>query len=130
MKAMTRRTVVAIVGTRTKNKDDFKTVLSKVQELFNKLSKDKHIILSGGAGSGADWAAKLLAQKGGWSYLEAVAAWRVDGKFNKHAGFDRNGTIAELADIVYAVWDGKSNGTRDTITKAKARGKTVIVVPL
>lgn len=126
---------MAIIGSRTTGKENFNTVLKTVQEILKNLNKNNDIIISGGAPTGADAAARYLAGRWGFSYLEAVAFWRPAGTkktndYDRLAGLKRNSLIAELADIVYAVWDGKSRGTADTIEKAKARGKTVIVVPL
>lgn len=38
--------------------------------------------------------------------------------FGKQAGLVRNTEMARYADALIAVWDGKSNGTRDMIRKA------------
>lgn len=130
MRKLPKRRIVAIIGSRTAGRDNYNTVLAKVQEIIKTLNKDKDIIISGGCSSGADSAAKYLAQRLGYDYLEAPAAWRVDGRYNKHAGFDRNKLIAEVADVVYAVWDGKSNGTRNTINHCKVLGTTVVIVEL
>jgi hypothetical protein len=36
--------------------------------------------------------------------------------------------IAETCDILVAVWDGESKGTKHTITYARKQGKRVIVI--
>lgn len=49
------------------------------------------------------------------------------GKYNAKAGFDRNEKMAQYADALVAVWDGKSNGTNDMITRAHKYGLQVHV---
>ena len=45
------------------------------------------------------------------------------------AGMVRNNEILELSSKVFAFWDGRSSGTRDTIKKARKRGIPTIVNP-
>jgi hypothetical protein len=49
--------------------------------------------------------------------------------FGKRAGFKRNAEMAEYADALIALWDGKSNGTRDMIAQMKRKGKQTFVFP-
>ena len=44
--------------------------------------------------------------------VEFPALW---DKHGKKAGYMRNGYMAEYADALLAIWDGKSNGTRHMI---------------
>lgn len=44
-----------------------------------------------------------------------------------HPALDRNTEIVESADAVVAVWNGRSNGTRDSIDKALDSGTPVYV---
>lgn len=48
-------------------------------------------------------------------------------KFGKGAGFRRNEEMADYADALIAVWDGKSKGTKHMIETMEARGKPVFV---
>ena len=48
-------------------------------------------------------------------------------KYNVLAGFARNTKMAEYADALIAIWDGKSRGTRDMIDTAKKSGLLVVV---
>jgi hypothetical protein len=67
-----------------------------------------------------------------WDNLEAPKAvikinkW---GKpYNAKAGHDRNAKMAEVADALIAIWDGKSKGTRDMIHIMKYLKKDVYVM--
>jgi hypothetical protein len=44
------------------------------------------------------------------------------------AGYIRNGYIVNNSDVIVAFWNGKSNGTADTITKARKAGKPVGII--
>ena len=48
--------------------------------------------------------------------------------YGKRAGFIRNGLIAESCDFLFAFWNGKSNGTKDTVKKATKLSKPVVTV--
>lgn len=48
-------------------------------------------------------------------------------KFGKAAGHVRNAEMAEYADALIAVWDGKSPGTKNMINTALAAGLKVYV---
>jgi hypothetical protein len=49
------------------------------------------------------------------------------GRYRESASLFRDRAIAEIADIVVAIWDGKSPGTRYTIDYARSIGKPVRV---
>ncbi len=58
----------------------------------------------------------------------AIVRRRGDGsRYNAIAGLTRNTIMADYADALVAVWDGKSTGTADMIQKAKGRGLKVYV---
>ena len=48
-------------------------------------------------------------------------------KYGKSAGYRRNLEMAEYADALIAVWDGKSKGTEHMINIMKKKGKPVYV---
>jgi hypothetical protein len=48
-------------------------------------------------------------------------------RYNARAGFDRNQKMADYAEALIAVWDGRSPGTRDMIDRARARGLRVFI---
>jgi len=54
--------------------------------------------------------------------------WNPNGVFDPCAGHDRNAFIVDDCDVILAFWDGKSEGTRDTMNQAKKAGKKVYYV--
>ncbi len=85
------------------------------------------VFVHGGCPDSPDeWASKWAATHG---YAEDVfeAEW---GTHGKAAGPIRNSAmIASGVDLVFAFWDGKSRGTKDTIDKALAAGLEVRIFP-
>lgn len=83
-------------------------------------------IVSGGA-SGAD------AMGCAWAHANKVpvrvfrAEWDVHGRA---AGPIRNREMAQYADELIAVWDGKSPGTKNMINEARAAGLVTHIVPI
>lgn len=86
------------------------------------------------------------ALRAGWTITEVVSGgargadtygerWtdkvkRFPADWDKHgraAGPIRNQAMAEYADALIAVWDGESKGTRDMISRARARGLKVFI---
>jgi hypothetical protein len=49
-------------------------------------------------------------------------------KWGRSAGYRRNEQMAQNADALIAIWDGRSPGTRHMIDVAKARGLRIFVV--
>lgn len=49
-------------------------------------------------------------------------------KFGKGAGYIRNAEMAEYADMLLAIWDGKSRGTKNMIQEMLDRDKPVQVL--
>lgn len=106
---------VAVVGSRTFN--DYPLL----ESVLNEYQID-HIV-SGGA-KGADKLSELYAKQRNIP----TTIYRPDWKLGKGAALLRNTTIVEDSDLVVAFWDGESNGTRDSINKAKERNKVCRVV--
>lgn len=69
-----------------------------------------------GAAKGADILGRNYAKSKGIPVLEFPADW---GKFGNAAGIIRNVAMANNADALVAIWDGKSRGTRHMIDEAK-----------
>jgi len=47
-------------------------------------------------------------------------------QYNARAGFQRNERMAEYGDVLIAIWDGKSSGTKDMIDRATKHGLLVL----
>ena len=82
-------------------------------------------VISGGAAGvdklGEQWAAENLRK----DKLKIVPAeWR---KYGKQAGYLRNVKMAEKAEALLAIWDGKSKGTGHMIDIAQEKGLKIYV---
>ena len=104
---------VAIIGSRS----------LIVNDLEKYLPADTTEIVSGGA-VGIDRCARRYAQQHGLKLTELLPDYETYGKY---APLKRNLEIIEYADIVYAFWDGKSNGTSFVINNCKKMDKKVRV---
>lgn len=93
-----------------------------------------------GKAPGVDTAGEAWAKENGihvepfpadWDNIDvpnAVVRTRRDGtKYNAIAGHIRNEQMAEYADALIAIWDGKSTGTKNMIDTARAKGLIVHV---
>lgn len=110
---------VAIVGSR--EYPDLELVRQFVRRLAAKYPEAT--LVSGGA-QGVDQAAEAEAQRVGLKTLIFLAEWE---RYGRSAGFRRNSTIVDNADVVVAFWDGYSRGTLDTIRKAAAAKKNLFI---
>lgn len=72
-------------------------------------------IISGGA-AGVDQLGEAYAKRHQIPLTIMKANWKTHGR---SAGYKRNTQMAEVADALIAVWDGKSNGTKHMIDTAK-----------
>ncbi len=110
---------LAIVGGRDFNDS---ALLASIIHNFTSPHFFRHII-SGGA-KGADSLGAEFARHNGLKLTVFPAEW---GKFGKSAGFLRNQTIVDNCDMILAFWDGVSQGTADTIAKAKKAKKPTFI---
>ena len=78
-------------------------------------------IISGGA-KGIDTLAEKYADENNIPKLIIKPEY---AKYGKSAPLRRNKTIVENSDILVAIWDGSSNGTKFAIDYAKKIGKTL-----
>ena len=107
---------VAIVGSRDVD-------LSQLDWLDGQVPPDCDGFVSGGA-RGVDQMAVQLADQRGvpcWEYLPDYA------RYGRGAPLVRNREIVKHADLVLAVWDGKSRGTRYVMDQCKKTGTAVRV---
>lgn len=108
-----------------------KQALAEIDKAMSRLrwGKDTSMVVSGGA-RGVDQAGELWAERRGMEPWVVRAEW---GKYGKRAGMLRNGVMAEIGEMtggrLLAIWDGRSDGTRDMVKRARAKGlKTEVVV--
>jgi uncharacterized phage-like protein YoqJ len=83
-------------------------------------------IVHGGA-AGVDSMAIEVAGELGVTGKVFPADWE---QFGKAAGHIRNREMAEYADVLVAVWDGESPGTRNMIKHMQKMGKPTYVVTI
>jgi len=85
--------------------------------------KEISCIVSGGA-KGVDSLAAQYAHEKGINLIEYLPEY---DKYGRSARIIRNKQIVDNSDIVVALWDGESRGTKNTIDYAQKTGKQVIV---
>lgn len=111
-----------------------------VEQAVKKSGFDISEIVSGGAigvdALGEDYARRKQIRwtvfPAKWDDIGGKPAHQIKtNKFGKKywslAGFERNTAMAEYADALIAVWDGKSRGTKYMIDTAKERGLWVYI---
>ena len=107
---------VAIVGSRTW------TNWEAVRDYVNSLEPDT-VVVSGGA-RGVDQWAEIFANERGLETIIYRADWRTHGK---RAGILRNKDIIDASDRVVAFWCDASTGTQNSIERAWASKKPVLI---
>ena len=93
-------------------------------EFLDKLQPRPTLIISGTA-RGADIFGEIWARNNKIPCKRFPADWR---KYGKSAGFRRNLEMLDEAERVVAYWDGRSSGTRHTISEGSKRGLQVEIV--
>lgn len=77
-----------------------------------------------GAANGIDKSGERWASLNGISLRVFYAAWE---KYGKRAGPIRNKQMVEEADVLIAIWDGVSPGTKNVIEEANKKGIPVFI---
>ncbi len=77
-----------------------------------------------GCAHGVDATAEALAPELHCTIRRFPADW---GKFGKRAGYLRNTEMAQHADALIAIWDGKSPGTKHMLDIAAKHGLAVFL---
>ncbi len=80
------------------------------------------VVVSGGA-RGGDRAGELWAARNGVAVVRMLPDWSQ----GRGAGHARNVKMAERAEALIALWDGRSPGTRDMVGEAMRRGLPVFL---
>lgn len=128
---------VIVAGSR--HITDYSLVSQIISNTISKYNIDVTEIVSGCA-AGPDTLAEQWALEHNipvepfeaeWNNLDVPGAKIKTNKWGKQynalAGFQRNEKMAEYADVLIAIWDGKSYGTKDMIERAKKHGLFVLV---
>ena len=103
---------VAVIGSRGLNTD-----------VGRWIPEGTTAIVSGGA-MGIDHCAREYAQKNNIPLLEFLPDYEKNGR---KAPLIRNEEIIAHADLVIAVWDGSSRGTKFVINRCRQRKKALLV---
>lgn len=124
-----------IAGTRTLTMFQLDELVTAID-----LSGFKITEVVSGAAPGGDFLGEQYAMHLGLPVKKFPAAWddldapgavirrnRHGEKYNVRAGVDRNLAMAEYAEALIALWDGKSTGTADMILQAHRHGLRVYV---
>lgn len=101
---------VAVVGSR-----------NLTIEISKYIPKDMVLLISGGA-RGIDSLAEKYADNNGISKLIFKPDYK---KYEEKAPLIRNKLIVQNADLIIAIWNGVSTGTKFTIDYAKSLGKKI-----
>ena len=83
-------------------------------------------IVSGGA-RGADNLAERFAREHNIPVMVFPADWK---RLGRKAGPIRNADIVRRADVIAAFWDGRSRGTKNSISLARKAGKKTVIFPV
>ncbi len=105
--------IVAVVGSRG----------LVVEDMQKYLPKDVTEIVSGGA-NGIDTCAKEYAEKNNIPLAEFLPEYKLYGRA---APIKRNIKIIDYADMVVALWDGRSKGTEFVMKYCRKIGKPIVV---
>ncbi len=92
-------------------------------EIGKYLPEGTSVLISGGA-RGIDRAAEAYADAHGLAKQIFLPNYE---RYGKRAPLIRNQQIVQAADLVVAIWDGTSRGTKYTIEYAKKMGRPVQV---
>lgn len=77
-----------------------------------------------GKARGVDHLAELWARFQGYGIREFPADW---GRYGVRAGHLRNAEMAQHADALIAIWNGRSPGTKNMIEQMHKRGKPTFI---
>ena len=108
---------VIIAGSR--NINSYNTLLIAIAQAQFKITE----VISGGA-RGVDTLGEKYAKENNIPCTVMLANWN---EYGKSAGYIRNQQMADRADALIAIWDGKSKGTKHIIDLATLRGLHVSV---
>ena len=112
---------IAIIGSRECGNINFEELLKKHLDVFA-----NDTIISGGA-RGIDTLAAQFARKHGIKLLEFHPDYATYGR---GATFVRNRLMVDMADVVVALWNGSSRGTKYTIEYAKKKYVPVVIIKI
>lgn len=119
---------IGIIGTRKRDKPSIRRL---IEEKFWEIYEEGDWIISGGCPQGADKFAEQIAKSEGIPILTVYPNYK---RFKQGAPIVRNGTVAEISDVIiacvvnpefgiYEILERKKGGTEDTIRKFVGKEK-------
>ena len=126
---------LGITGSRTIAQFDFIPYFTMRDEKFRAFCRRHGLgrrkiteVITGGA-KGIDTLAFLAAESAGIrNRLFLPDRRKFPGKLIRKAFLERNKQIVDRSDILLAVWDGKSRGTKNTLSYARKAGKPIFLI--
>lgn len=112
---------VIVAGSRTIN--DYEIVRNALDETRQRGLNITAII--DGTARGVDELASRYAVEHGIYNIRVPADWK---HYGNGAGIMRNVQMAEIGDVLIAIWDGASRGTKHMIECAKARNMEIVKI--
>jgi len=113
-----------IAGSRSiENYDHVKCAMQLALQEFKIEISNIKTVMSGNA-KGTDRLGEKWAKENEIEIKLFIPDWSKHGKI---AGLLRNSDMLQESDYVVCIYDGKSNGTKDTINKAKKLNKLIYV---
>ncbi len=111
---------IIVAGSRTIT--DYEFIKNCVMTACNDLSPDESIEIVSGTANGVDKIGEIIASNYRLKVHRFPADWNTHGK---SAGYKRNQQMADFADALIAIWDGKSKGTQHMIDIMEKTGKQI-----
>lgn len=129
---------VIIAGSRTiKDPKILQEVINYFIEQYGKITKVVCGCAEGVDKLGLEWAQQnnvsIVKFPADWKSIgrkDAIIKTNKYGKYNARAGLDRNIQMADYADALIAIWDGKSTGTQHMIQTAKEKGLICLIIEI
>jgi hypothetical protein len=101
---------------------DYQKLVSIIDKVVIENNLKITTVVSGNA-NGPDIAGEMWARQNG----VGIEMFKPDWSKGRGAGFARNAEMAVVGDILIALYDGKSNGTKHMIEQMKKRNKPVYI---
>jgi len=135
--------ILGVIGSRTfKNKNRGFFELDEFRKTHNVIRIVSGVSEDDESDKGADTIGRDYAKEKKIKYTGFPADWsdmsepcrrkvnQYGKEYNALAGFKRNTNIVDESTHIIAFWDGKSPGTKDSIEKAKDKGKKIKIVSI
>lgn len=124
MNQTTIRDTIVLVVAGSRSITDCETVELHLSDVISTFPQNSPVRLVSGGATGVDSCAEQFARDHRYPIEVFEADWDTHGNV---AGPIRNQQMAEEGDVLCAIWDGESPGTKDMIEKALNEGLDLFV---